>query len=90
MYDGLDPFPRQQRLDQLPIADVALHEARPARDGLGVPRAQVIEHEHAVVPLEKLVYDDAADVPCPAGHKYALGHAGGSIPNRRRSASSRP
>ena len=90
MDNGVDPFLPEQGFDQLPVADISVHEAGATRDRSAVSRAQVVKHENTQSPIEKLIYDDAADVPCPTRDQDPSRHAGGSIPNKRRSASSRP
>src|SRR6266550_987847 len=90
MDDRFDALTLEQRLDQLAVSYSALDEPRASGDGLAVPRTQVVEHDDVEATFEELIYENAADVSCPAGHEHASGHAGGSIPNRRRSASSSP
>ena len=92
MDNGVDPLLPEQGLDQLAVADIALHETGATCDGIAVSCAQIVEHEDAQSPFEKLIYDDATDVPCPTRDQDSSRHDGGkdSIPNRRRSASRRP
>ena len=66
MNDGLDALALEQRLDQLAISHISVDKAGPARHGLAVARAQVVEDDHRMPSVEELIYDDAADVPCPA------------------------
>src|SRR5882672_2339462 len=66
-----------------------LDEARPPCNRLPVPGAQVVQHHDLEAPLQELIYDDAADVPCTPGDENPS-HSGGSIPKSRRTASSRP
>src|SRR5712671_1685996 len=87
--DRLDVLTLEQRLDQLPVPDPSLDEPRPPGDRLPVSGTQVVQHDDLETPLQKLIYDDAADVPCPPGDEDSP-HAGGSIPKSRRTASSRP
>src|SRR5712691_533238 len=89
MDDRLDALALEERLDQLAVPHTPLDEARAPGDRLAVPRAQVIQHNDLETALQELIYDDTADVPCPAGDENPC-HAGGSIPKSRRTASSRP
>ena len=59
-----DAFTLEQRLDQLAVPHAPLDEARPPGHRLAVPRAQVVQDDDLEAPLQKLIYDDAADVPC--------------------------
>src|SRR4029077_11205659 len=86
----LDSLPLEQRLDQLAIAHVALDETGAPGHCLPVAPTEVVEYDHSMPPREALIYDDAADVSCTAGDEDPRRHAGGSIPNSRRTASSRP
>src|SRR5213075_1116706 len=63
--NGIDPFLPEQGFDQLPVADISVHEAGATRDRSTVSRAQVVEHENTQSPIEKLIYDDAPMYPAP-------------------------
>src|SRR3989441_1108279 len=89
MDDRLDALALEERLDQLAVPHPPLDEAGAPGDRLAAPRAQVIQHNDLETPLQELIYDDTADVPCPSGDENPC-HAGGSIPKSRRTASSRP
>ena len=89
MDDRLDPLALEQGGDQFPVPHPALHERRSAGDSGAMPRAEVIEHGDREAPVQQLIYDDTPDVPRASRHKNS-GHAGGSSPNSRRSASSKP
>ncbi len=95
--DCLDALSREHRLDQLAVAYFPLDEAGTTRDCLTVTVAQVIEDDDLVPPIQELIDDDAADVARTPRDKDALRHSAppprgpsDSIPNSRRSASSRP
>ncbi len=85
----LDVLTLEERLDQLAVPDTPLDETGPPGDRLPVPRAQVVQYYDLEPPLQELIYDDAADVACTPGAEDPV-DAAGSIPNRGRTASSRP